>query len=381
MADAEHLQTYAPLCFLLPSHSPLFTALHSVKASVSIQEEQPQGSSLGTTPHYVGMSMSLRWLTALFLFLLVSSGGAAPVEDPEDELLNLDTDEDLDLHLYNTFDYDDLDQEIDAPVPEVTAEPEAAEEEEEEENVEEVEEEDQSHEEFPKPSTPISTTLDFKAKELFGPNTGMGMPTCLLCVCLGGSVYCDDSDLEDIPPLPKDTAHFYGRFNKIEHIKNSTFINLNNLQSIDLTGNDISEIDEAAFRPLLLLQQLILADNDVKMLPELPNSMKLIDLRNNKLKNSGLHTEGFQDMSDLEYLYLSDNDLDYVPTPLPLSLRVLHLQNNNIQSLHVDTFCHSHDPTFVRQKLEDIRLDGNPLNTHLFGAAYSCLPRLPVGSH
>lgn len=33
-----------------------------------------------------------------------------------------------------------------------------------------------------------------------------------------------------------------------------------------------------------------------------------------------------QDMSQLEFLYLSNNKLDYVPTPLPLSLRVLHLQ-------------------------------------------------------
>uniref|UniRef100_A0A3B3ZK33 Uncharacterized protein n=1 Tax=Periophthalmus magnuspinnatus TaxID=409849 RepID=A0A3B3ZK33_9GOBI len=240
------------------------------------------------------------------------------------------------------------------------------------------------HEQTPQTSTlPASNSLDFKTLELFGPNTGLGTLALYFILKTFQSliVYCDDSDLEDIPPLPKDTTHFYGRFNKIEHIKSTTFMNLNKLQSIDLTGNDISEIDEAAFRPLPLLQQLILADNDVKMLPELPNSMRLIDLRNNKLKSSGMHIEVFQEMSDLEYLYLSDNDLDYVPTPLPLSLRVLHLQNNNIQSLHVDTFCNSHNPTFIRPNLEDIRLDGNPLNTHLFAAAYSCLSRLPVGSH
>ncbi|XP_072307943.1 opticin [Eucyclogobius newberryi] len=312
------------------------------------------------------MNLSLRWLTALalalVLVLVLGSGRAAPVEDPEDELLDLETDEDLDFNLYDTFDYNDLDQEIEAPAPEAT-----------------VEEEDQSHEENPQTST-ASNTLDSKAPDLFGPETGLGMPTCLLCVCLGGSVYCDDSDLEDIPPLPKDTTHFYGRFNKIERIKNTAFMNLNKLLSVDLTGNDISEIDAAAFGPLTLLQQLVLADNDVKMLPELPRSMRLIDLRNNKLKSSGIHLEVFKDMSELERLYLSDNDLDYIPTPLPLSLQVLHLQNNNIQSLHVETFCNSHDPTFIRPRLEDIRLDGNPLNIHLFAAAYSCLPRLPVGT-
>ena len=53
-----------------------------------------------------------------------------------------------------------------------------------------------------------------------------GMPTCLLCVCISGSVYCDDTGLDQIPPLPKDTTHFYGRFNKIRHVKNTDFINL-----------------------------------------------------------------------------------------------------------------------------------------------------------
>lgn len=59
----------------------------------------------------------------------------------------------------------------------------------------------------------------------------------------------------------------------------------------------------------------------------------------------------------------------------------LHNQNNNIQSLHEDTFCNLHDRNFIRRNLEDIRLDGNPLNINLFPQAYICLPRLPVGSH
>ena len=33
-----------------------------------------------------------------------------------------------------------------------------------------------------------------------------------------------------------------------------------------------------------------------------------------------------QDMSQLEFLYLSNNHLSYIPTPLPESLRALHLQ-------------------------------------------------------
>lgn len=36
-----------------------------------------------------------------------------------------------------------------------------------------------------------------------------------------------------------------------------------------------------------------------------------------------------QEMKDLQFLYLSNNKLDYIPVPLPESLRVLHLQVGN----------------------------------------------------
>uniref|UniRef100_A0A667ZJK8 Opticin n=1 Tax=Myripristis murdjan TaxID=586833 RepID=A0A667ZJK8_9TELE len=229
------------------------------------------------------------------------------------------------------------------------------------------------------PIAPV--TLDFKGPGLFGPETGLGMPTCLLCVCMGGSVYCDDTSLEQIPPLPKDTTHFYGRFNKIQHVKNTDFINLNKLKTIDLTGNQISEMDEDAFRLLPQLQELLLADNNLQALPELPNTMRHIDARNNRLLSSGVHPEGFKDMSQLEFLYLSNNKLDYIPTPLPESLRALHLQNNNIQHLHEGTFCNRHNRNYIRRNLEDIRLDGNPLDINLFAQAYICLQRLPVGGN
>lgn len=38
------------------------------------------------------------------------------------------------------------------------------------------------------------------------------------------------------------------------------------------------------------------------------------------------HLECFQDMYDLHHLYLTDNNLDHIPLPLPENLRALHLQ-------------------------------------------------------
>ncbi|XP_066559298.1 opticin isoform X2 [Amia ocellicauda] len=230
----------------------------------------------------------------------------------------------------------------------------------------------------PRP-TQVPTRLDFGGPGLFGPQTGMGLPTCLLCVCIGTSVYCDDADLEDVPPLPKDTTYFYGRFNKITGVRDTDFAHLKKLKHIDLTGNQIAEMGEDALRTLPTLEELLLPENRLWRLPELPPTLRRIDVRHNRLISTGMRPEAFKDMIRLEFLYLSHNYLDFVPAPLPDSLRVLNLQNNNIQSLSENTFCNQHDPSYIRRALEDIRLDGNPINLSHFPGAYGCLPRLPTG--
>ncbi|XP_009701765.1 PREDICTED: opticin [Cariama cristata] len=201
----------------------------------------------------------------------------------------------------------------------------------------------------------------------------------LLCLCIGTSVYCDDADLEHIPPLPPETTYLYARFNRIGAIRASDFTGLKKLKRIDLTSNFISWADVDAFRLLPSLQELILPENRLTVLPELPRSIVRLDARLNRIPSTGLRPEAFRDLKQLQFLHLSDNQLDYIPVPLPESLRSLHLQNNNIQTMHEDTFCDSQDHSQIRRALEDIRLDGNPINLSLFPNAYFCLPRLPTG--
>ncbi|XP_028810371.1 epiphycan isoform X1 [Denticeps clupeoides] len=207
-----------------------------------------------------------------------------------------------------------------------------------------------------------------------------GMPTCLLCICLGSSVYCDDVKLESVPPLPKETTHFYARYNKITKINKSDFAQMNKLKRIDLTSNDISRIDDNALFGLPALEELIIRVNRVTFLPALPPTMTLIDASHNRLGSSGIQKEAFKDMAGLLYLYLTDNNIDYIPVPLPDSLRSLHLQNNNVQMMHEDTFCNLKDFNYIRNALEDIRLDGNPINLSKTPQAYVCLPRIPIGA-
>uniref|UniRef100_A0A8D2ZKT8 Epiphycan n=1 Tax=Scophthalmus maximus TaxID=52904 RepID=A0A8D2ZKT8_SCOMX len=214
---------------------------------------------------------------------------------------------------------------------------------------------------------------------LMGPDTQKGMPTCLLCTCLGGSVYCDDLKLDSVPPLPKDTTHFYARYNRITKINKSDFASMNKLKRIDLTANEITTIDDKAFLGLPELEEVVIRENHITQLPALPETMTLIDASHNNIGTKGLHREAFKDMTGLLYLYLTDNHVDYVPVPLPDSLRSLHLQRNNIQMMHEDTFCNLKDFNYIRNALEDIRLDGNPINLSRTPQAYICLPRIPIG--
>lgn len=57
-----------------------------------------------------------------------------------------------------------------------------------------------------------------------------GVPSCLPCLCIRTSVYCDDTDLEHIPPLPPDTTYLYARFNRIGAIRAGDFMGLSMLE-------------------------------------------------------------------------------------------------------------------------------------------------------
>ena len=83
----------------------------------------------------------------------------------------------------------------------------------------------------------------------------------------------------------------------IEHFKNISlfhFFLLGDLRRIDLTSNLISEIDEDAFKKLPQLRELVLRDNKIRQLPELPSTLTFIDVSNNRLGRKGIKQEAFK---------------------------------------------------------------------------------------
>ncbi|KAI4573967.1 hypothetical protein MJG53_020482, partial [Ovis ammon polii x Ovis aries] len=207
------------------------------------------------------------------------------------------------------------------------------------------------------------------------------MPTCLLCVCLSGSVYCEEVDIDAVPPLPKESAYLYARFNKIKKLTAKDFADIPNLRRLDFTGNLIEDIEDGTFSKLSLLEELTLAENQLLKLPVLPPKLTLFNAKYNKIKSRGIKANAFKKLNNLSFLYLDHNALESVPLNLPESLRVIHLQFNNITSITDDTFCKANDTSYIRDRIEEIRLEGNPIILGKHPNSFICLKRLPVGSY
>ncbi|KAA0712000.1 Mimecan Osteoglycin [Triplophysa tibetana] len=208
------------------------------------------------------------------------------------------------------------------------------------------------------------------------------LPTCLLCVCLIGSVYCEevDPDMTSVPALPKETNYLYARYNKIKKITAKDFGDIVTLKRIDFTGNLISEIEDGAFAKLIMLEELSLAENALVKLPMLPGKLSSFNANHNRLKTKGVKANAFKKLNKLINLYLAHNELEAVPA-IPESVRTLHLQNNNISTVTVDTFCKSNNTYYIRPNMNEIRMDGNPIVLAQYPNSFTCLPSLPIGRY
>lgn len=208
------------------------------------------------------------------------------------------------------------------------------------------------------------------------------LPTCLLCVCLTGSVYCEEvvPDMTAVPTLPKETAYLYARYNKIKKISAKDFADIVTLRRIDLTGNLISEIEDGAFSKLTMLEELSLAENKLVKLPMLPVKLTSFNANQNELTTKGVKANAFKKLTKLVNLFLGDNNLEAVPN-IPESVRILHLQNNKIATVSTDTFCKGNDTYYLRNNLNEVRMDGNPVLLANYPNSFTCLKSLPIGRY
>ncbi|KAM6232630.1 leucine-rich repeat-containing G-protein coupled receptor 6 isoform 2-T2 [Spheniscus humboldti] len=182
------------------------------------------------------------------------------------------------------------------------------------------------------------------------------------------SVDCSELGLSEVPAnLSPLTAYLDLSMNNISQLQPSTLRHLRFLEELRLSGNQISRIPGEAFSGLYSLKILMLQNNQLSSIPaealrDLPN---LQSLRLDANLISVVPEKSFEGLLSLRHLWLDDNALTEIPVQalnhLPAlqamtlalnqiwhipdyafqnlsSLVVLHLHNNRIQSLGANGF-------------------------------------------
>ncbi|XP_065603616.1 leucine-rich repeat-containing G-protein coupled receptor 6 [Cyrtonyx montezumae] len=198
------------------------------------------------------------------------------------------------------------------------------------------------------------------------------------------SVDCSELGLTEVPSAPSPlTAYLDLSMNNISQLQPNAFRPLRFLEELRLSGNQISSIPGEAFSGLYSLKILMLQNNQLSRIPaealrDLPN---LQSLRLDANLISVVPERSFEGLLSLRHLWLDDNALTEVPVRalnhLPAlqamtlalnriwhipdyafqnlsSLVVLHLHNNRIQHLGANGFDGLHN-------LETLDLNYNEL--------------------
>lgn len=197
-------------------------------------------------------------------------------------------------------------------------------------------------------------------------------------------LYLDGNLLEIIPSvLPSSLEELKINENNLREINKKSFKDLNNLLTLELEGNLLTEdnVDPAAFAPLTRLSYMRLGRNYFRTIPQgLPpsllelhlehnkieeiaegvfnqsNHLNVVVLRHNKIEESRIAPLAWINHKALESIDLSYNQLYLVPSFLPKSLVHLVLVGNQIERIPGYVFAH------MTQGLEYLYLSYNKLD-------------------
>ncbi|CRL06217.1 CLUMA_CG019046, isoform A [Clunio marinus] len=165
-------------------------------------------------------------------------------------------------------------------------------------------------------------------------------------------------------------------YNQFTVITGSMFENFMNLESIDLSNNKIKNIDENAFASLDSLKLLDLSKNNIRQVNlELPNSLLLIAMANNELaawpfsnipeslEQLELHFNCLEvifpkdrSVKNLKLLDVSNNVIENMPNTQFFKLEKLDLSYNHFTSVPENL-------NSMAPLLHDLILDGNPISS------------------
>ncbi|XP_036025473.1 keratocan [Onychomys torridus] len=96
---------------------------------------------------------------------------------------------------------------------------------------------------------------------------------------------------------------------------------------------------------------LYLENNQIETIPEKPfenaTQLRWINLNKNKITNYGIEKGALSQLKKLLFLFLEDNELDEVPSPLPRSLEQLQLARNKVSRIPQGTFSNLENLTLL----------------------------------
>ncbi|XP_041521618.1 keratocan [Microtus oregoni] len=96
---------------------------------------------------------------------------------------------------------------------------------------------------------------------------------------------------------------------------------------------------------------LYLENNQIETIPEKPfenaTQLRWINLNKNKITNYGIEKGALSQLKKLLFLFLEDNELEEVPSPLPRSLEQLQLARNKVSRIPQGTFSNLENLTLL----------------------------------
>ncbi|NXD70435.1 TLR5 protein, partial [Eolophus roseicapillus] len=175
--------------------------------------------------------------------------------------------------------------------------------------------------------------------------------------------YCN---LTDIPTVPKDTVKLFLTFNYITQVTATSFPLLEHLLLLEIGTQYVYPvtIGKGAFRNLPNLRILDLGYNrilqlDLDAFVGLP-SLAVLRLFQNNLGDSILEEHYFQDLSSLEELDLSGNQITKL-RPHPLFYNLTALKNVNLKFNLISNLCESNLTSFRGKHFSFFSLNSNYL--------------------
>uniref|UniRef100_A0A3B4B194 TIR domain-containing protein n=1 Tax=Periophthalmus magnuspinnatus TaxID=409849 RepID=A0A3B4B194_9GOBI len=194
------------------------------------------------------------------------------------------------------------------------------------------------------------------------------------CFLAGRTAICSNHKLSQIPTdLPLSVRSIDLRGNNISNIQLSDFSDFPNVTSLNLKHNGISHIGKLTFSKLTSLRQLILSDNRIEILIEevFHGLSKLKELLIDSNHIQSVEPNAFRLLSSLTFLNLSSNNLRTISQ---VHLRHMPLLNQLIiRNISITTFS-SPDLANTSTQIKSLDLSRNPLEK--FEVSADVFPKL-----